>query len=387
MTTRDQIETRLLGAVAFEPSEDGLRWLDQRVAQIAARPVALPRRGFVIPRLVLRPVLVLAAFVLIAGAVAGGVGLLDQIFQSSAMPGWQTAWDRAERLDLTQTDAGVTITLERAYADLNHVLVGFTVEGLQAAPLSDHGEPAPIEWRAELRDPTGRTADQWATSGTGTSISDPNLSAVGNFWEGAVTPVAGTWVLTFTSVGFNAGGFVSGECYVGNTDPACENPPPRAMVDGTWRFEFALPAPVGTVLSPNVSQTVGDATLTLTELRITPTMITARIALRVAGGTVADWGPAIGWGPWVHSMSIRRDGTEYDRGNITSHVTVLGQDPDAQGPEGDVNEFMTNAGVDEATGTWEIEISEITYRASIYDPIEQEGIHLSGPWTLTVTVP
>ena len=383
MTTTDEIETRLVRALSFEPSADGLRWLDQRIAQVAARPAVIARRGASPLRRILRPLALVAALLLLAGAVAGGVGLLDQIFESSGMPGWRIAWDRAERLDIKQTDAGVTITLERAYADLNHVLVGFTVEDLPAAPLSGHGEPYPIEWRAELRDPTGRTAEQWATSGTGTTVADANLSAVGNFWEGAVTPVAGTWVLTFSSVGYNAGGFVSGECYVGNTDPACENPPPHAMVDGSWRFEFALPAPAGTVLSPNVSDTQGQATLTLTELRISPTMITARIGLRVAGSTVADWGPAIGWGPWVHNMSIRRDDTAYDS-NSSTHVT---QDPDAQGPYGDVNEFMTIAGADVATGSWEIEISELTYRSSIYDPIEQEGIHLSGPWALTVTVP
>lgn len=383
MTMHDPMEARLLRAVEVAPSEDGLRRLDQRVARAMAQPAMISSRGLGTRRVVLRPLLILAAFVLLTGAVAGGMGLLDQLFESSGMPGWRVAWDRAERLDLAQTDAGITITLERAYADLNQVLVGFTVEGLEAAPVSGHGEPYPIEWTADLRDPAGRLAQEWATSGTGTAITDANLSAVGNFWEGAVTPVAGTWVLTFTSVGFNAGGFVSGECTVGATDPACINPPPNAMVDGSWRFEFALPAPAGTVVSPNVSVTQGQATLTLTELRISPTMIAARIALRVAGGTVADWGPAIGWGPWVHNMSIRRDGTEY-AGNSMTHVT---QDPDAQGPYGDVNEFITIAGADVATGTWEFEFSGLRYRASIYDPIEQEGIQLSGPWTLTVTVP
>ena len=384
MTTTDTIETRLLQALSVEPSADGLRWLDQRIAQVAARPVAIPRRGLSTLRLFLRPLALLAAFILLTGAVAGGLGLLDQLFESSGMPGWRVAWDRAERLDLAQTDTGITITLERAYADLNQVLVGFTVEGLEAAPVSGHGEPYPIEWTADLRDPAGRLAQEWAASGTGTAITDPNLSAVGNFWEGAVTPVAGTWVLTFTSVGFNAGGFVSGECTVGATDPACVSPPPSAMVDGTWRFEFELPAPAGTVVTPNVSVTQGQGTLTLTQLRITPTMITAGIALRVAGGTVADWGPAIGLGPWApQTISIRRDGTEYAT-NSSTHVT---QDPDAQGPYGDVNEFMTIAGADVATGTWEFEFSELRYRASIYDPIEQEGIHLVGPWTLTVAVP
>ncbi|MEX1156559.1 MAG: DUF4179 domain-containing protein, partial [Chloroflexota bacterium] len=246
----DEIEARLIQAFELSPSEDGLRRLDQRVARAMTQPMAIPFRGLRTPRLFLRPLLLLAAFVLLTGAVVGGARLLDQIFESSGMPGWRIAWDRAEKLDLTATDAGVTITLVRAYADLNHVLVGFTVEGLPAAPVTGHGEAYPIEWKAELRDPAGRTADQWATSRTGTGITDPNLSAVGHFWEGAVTPVAGTWVLTFTSIGFNDGGFVSGECTVGATDPACVSPPPHAMVDGTWRFEFALPAPAGTVLSP-----------------------------------------------------------------------------------------------------------------------------------------
>jgi hypothetical protein len=369
MTTSNEIETRLLRAVAFEPSEDGLRWLDQRVSQTVARPVALPRRGFSFPRLILRPVLVIAAFLLLAGAVAGGMGLLDQLFQSSA-PGWRTAWDRAERLDLKQTDAGVTIALERAYADLNQVLVGFTVEGLEAAPVTGHGEPYPIEWRAELRDPTGRTADQWSTTGTGTAITDPSLSAVGNFWEGAVTPVAGTWVLTFTAVGYNSGGFVSGECYVGNTDPACENPPPNAMVDGTWRFEFALPAPAGTVVSPNVSATQGQATLTLTELRITPTMISARIAMYVGDRPVAYWSfiPS--------SDDVRHGGTSY---GLWTGSHILDEAPFEEGPE---MELSTIAGSDDAAGTWEIVIPELHYGMN-----NSEEIHLVGPWTLTVTIP
>lgn len=373
MTTRDEIETRLLRAVAIEPSEDGLSWLDQRVAQLAARPVALPRQGFFIPRFVLRPVLVLAAFLLLAGAVAGGMGLLDQLFQSSA-PGWRAAWDRAERLDLKQTDAGVTITLERAYADLNQVLVGFTVAGLEPTPLTDHGDAAPLEWRADLRDPAGRLAQEWAPSGGGSAIADANLSAVGNFWEGAVTPVAGTWVLTFTSVGFNAGGFVSGECTVGNTDSACLNPPANAMVDGIWRFEFALPAPTGTVVTPNVSVTQGQATLTLTEFRITPTMIAGTIVLRVADSTVAQWGP----GPI--NVSVRHGGTSY----LINNVSALSPEEALEGlPGGDDDEFRVLTGSDEAAGTWEIEIPELWYQTTMRDP----EVRLTGPWTLTVTVP
>ena len=373
MTMHSEIEARLLRAFELTPSEAGLRWLDGRVARAMAQPTAVPSRRLRARPLVLRVVLLLVAFLLLAGAVVGGMRLLDQIFESSGMPGWRMAWDRAERLDLAQTDAGVTITLVRAYADLNQVLVGFTVEGLQAAPLSGHGEPAAIEWSARLRDPAGRTEEEWRPSMLGRVVDEPGLTAVALTWEGAVAPQAGTWELIFTSVGYHAGGMVSGECYVGSTDPTCANPPPRAMVDGTWRFAFELPKPAGTVLSPNVASTHGAATLTLTELRVSPTMITSLIAMRVSGGSVADWHP---------NISIRRDGTSYDS-RSGYHVT---QDLAAQGPEGDVWEFYTIAGADDATGTWEIEISELTYRSTTDTP-DEEQIHLSGPWTLTVIVP
>ncbi len=366
MTTRDEIETRLLQAVAFQPSEDGLRWLEQRVAQVVARPVAVPRRGFVFPRLVLRPVLVLAAFLLLAGAVAGGMGLLDQLFLSSGMPGWQTAWDRAERLSLKQTDAGVTITLERAYADLNQALIGFTVEGLEASAPAD-GLRAPLNWIAELRDPNGRSSNDWATSATGMGQDETHLSAVVQTWEGPVSPVAGPWELTFTSVGYGSGGFVPGECDAGNTDPECMNPPANAMVEGTWRFAFELPKPVGTVLATDASNTVGQVTLHLTELRVTPSRITAKVGVAVDGRQVAYWNQPL--------PSLRHGTASYvvnaDRSILDPET---GQAPDL--------EFQTTAGADEVSGTWELVIPELTYGMS-----NEEKIHLVGPWTLTVTVP
>lgn len=185
-----------------------------------------------------------------------------------------------------------------------------------------------------------------------------------------MAPVAGTWELTFSSVGYNSGGFVPGECTVGATEPACVNPPSNAMINGTWQFEFELPQPTGTVVAPEVSDTVESATVTLTELRITPTTITTRIALRVAGSEVSDW----------HSMSlvVRHEDTSYIP-NSAFHVT---QNLADQGPKGDENDFVTNAGSDEPAGTWVIEIPDIEYSIG-----GGSRLQLAGPWTLTVDVP
>jgi hypothetical protein len=367
MTTRNEIETRLRQAFEVSPPEDGLRWLDQRVAQVAAGQTAISRRGVPNLRIFLRPLALVAAFVLLTGAVVAAMGLLERMVEESSIPGWRVAWDRGEILGIQQTDAGLTITLERAYADLNQVLVGFTVEGLGDASISDQGERAAIEWIAELRDPTGRTSDQWATSTLAMGLEETMLSAVVQTWLGTPAPVAGTWELTFTSVGYNSGTWSSGECTVGATDPACVNPPANAMVEGTWRFEFELPEPTGTVLSLDVSDTAGDATLHLTELRVTPSMIRYRIALDVGGNPVAWWGwpnPSVSNGSAAY---ITNSATHILTGDLT---------------QGSGLEYSTSAGADAATGTWEIVIPELTYGLT-----NDEVIHVSGPWTLTVTVP
>jgi hypothetical protein len=177
-------------------------------------------------------------------------------------------------------------------------------------------------------------------------------------------------VLSFTSVGYFGGGLVSGECTAGATDPECVSPPPSAMVDGSWRFEFELPKPSGSVFSTAALASTDVATVKLTELRISATAITARIALAVPGSTVLDWN----WLP----ASITHNDVSYAF-NSATHVT---QDPATQGPDGDVNDFMSSAGADDPSGTWQIVIPRLTYRVG---PDEESTI--SGPWTLTVTVP
>jgi hypothetical protein len=337
-------------------------------AEIVAEPPSLRRRGVFSRRTLLRPLALAAAFLLLTGTVVATMGLLDRTVETSGVPAWRTAWERAEILNLRQTDAGVTIALERAYVDLNQVMVGFTVEGLPSVPTSGAREPSPIEWTAQLRDPAGRPAEEWATGFLARSVEETGLSAVLQTWDGTPAPVAGTWRLTVTAVGHGGGGMQPGECSVGATEPACVNPPASAMVEGSWRFEFALPKPAGTLASSAVSDTVGPATLTLTELRVTPTMVSGRLVLGVAGSTVAYWAPLEG--------SVRHDGE--------AHVMSLGSalDPSEGAVPGDDNTFGTLAGSDAPAGTWEVEIAGIRYSSG--DGAEKE---LHGPWKLTVVVP
>ena len=365
MNMREDVATRLLQAVAIDPSEDQLRRLDERVVRAMALPARATggsRREFF-----LRPLMLALLLLLIAGAVGATIGLLDRMIEQSNA-GWRTAWDRAEVVGMRETDAGVTVTLERAYADLNQVLVGFTVEGLGG---SSSVAEAPVEWRAVITDPSGRAAEDWATSATGRQQAETGLSAFIQTWEGGAAQVGGTWVLTFSSIGQPGDGMVPGQCTVGATDPECVNPPPSGMVEGTWTFAFELPAPAGTVMAPSVAETVDAATVTVTELVISPTMVRAALALRVDGVDVSDW-------QWLNG-TVRHGEVTYAF-NASDHLTLGIDDQEAAG---DVNQFMAPEGADDASGTWTFEIPELRYSLGDGTP----EVRLAGPWTLTVTLP
>ena len=374
MTTYDDVEIRLRQALEVSPPEDGGRALDDRVARAMSQTIAA--RGWQMrgPRSLTRPLALAAALALVAGTVGATLTLLERI-TSESTPGVQAAWDDAEVLALRESHAGVTVVLERAYADLNQVAVFFTVEGLETVT-SDAGELAPLEWIAELRDPAGRSAEEWAGVRTGIEANEIGLSANVHTFEGAVVPMAGTWELTFTSIGYNSGHFIPGECDEGSTDAACTSPAPSAMTEGAWQFVFDLPEPAGSVVTADLTATEGDVTLTVSELRISPTMIAASMSLRVDDQTVTSWGTANNT-----LVSIEGPSGTYTA-NTSYHLT---QDPADQGPNGDANLFLSIEGSDEAAGSWKVTIPQLWYATGNGGP--DTGTIVSEPMVITVEVP
>jgi hypothetical protein len=355
MTMHDEIETRIRRALAVTPSAEDLRYLDERVGRAMAQPSAI-RRGFLPQRRVfVRPLALVAAFIILAGTAAAAIGLLERTAIST--PGFRAAWDRAQVLGIVQTDAGYTLTLERAYADLNQVAVFVSLEGL-ALPRSTDGVQTDhlSVWEATLRDPTGRMP----VLTSGTDAADGGLgAALRSFQFDGPAAEAGTYELTIKSFGYGADG------------PTCVKPCVNDRIEGTWQFAFDLPKPTGTVVSTDATATVGQATLSVTELRISPTMVSARIAMHVDGKPVASWS-------FIPSDDdLRHDGVTYGFWT-TRHILDVA--PFEEGPE---MELYTSAGVDKPTGTWEIVIPELDYQMDGVD----EPVHLAGPWTLTVTVP
>ena len=357
MTTREDVEVRLVQAVSVDPSEDGLRWLDRRVAQRMAQGVpeaAGIRRVARSLRIFLRPLAVVAAFVILTGAVVGAMSLVQRL--SEQMPGWRVAYDRGEVIGVAETDAGYTITLERAYTDLSQVVAFFSIEragGLEAPRSSDGFLINHFSLNAvDVRGPDGGHA----IARTGMTDLEPNLAAAAEAFQFDGPPVAGTYQLSISEIGF------------GDSGPACVSPCMDDEITGTWQFAFDLSAPAGTTVAVDAVDTVGQATLHLTELQVSPTMIRARIGLEIDGSPVSAWGGL--------RETIRHGGAEYvvDTG-IPQYV---GDPPAGIGQ----TLFFTTAGSDDVSGMWEIEIPELAYQLG-----SGEMISLTGPWTLTVTLP
>lgn len=141
---RADVDARMSAAVATELS--------------GTSPVRRPRWGRWQPlrrRASLVAATGLALFVL-AGAVAASAGFFDQLLQQT--PAWRVAWDRATRIGISQTVGDYRLTVERAYADADHVLIGVSVATLNGAPIA-------VPHDAQLRGPTGTSRAEWAGAG------------------------------------------------------------------------------------------------------------------------------------------------------------------------------------------------------------------------------
>lgn len=354
MSTTEEIETRLRQAMTVTPSEDALQWLDQRVGQAIARPVtempAIHRLGLPGKRMVLRPLALVAAFVVFAGTVVGAMGLIERTIQSS--PSWRIAWDRAEIVGISQTDAGYTLTLERAYADVNQVMVFVSVEGLNAPASGDFGRTG-IAWAANLRGPSGQIP-RWST---GMGAIETDLSAIVQAW-GPAEAVGGAYELTITCL--EVGGLTD--------NVLCVEP------TGMWRFRFSLPKPSGTVVPTDVSDTQRGGTVSLSELRVSPTMINGTIALTLPGTAITSWWPGTG-------SKLRHGDTSYDIGDGGMPVTPGPQTSGLKYPI----QLEIQGGLDDASGAWTIEIPEVRYVTGVGDP--ETAVTVKGPWKLVLDVP
>jgi len=117
-----------------EPSRE---WWNDAISRLGEQKRRSRWFGFM-PKTRLAWALLPIILLLIGGTVYGASSIVRELFQKYAT-GVEEA-GLAQELDLSQTIDGVTVKLERAYADSNIVLVGFTVSGTEARYYADAGE-------------------------------------------------------------------------------------------------------------------------------------------------------------------------------------------------------------------------------------------------------
>ena len=306
----EAIETQLRQAVEVSPSDDGLRWLDQRVAEIIARPRPTAGR---MPRLrtFLRPL-----------AVIAGVRGPDRDRRRGDGP---PRTDRGYEPWLADGvgpggGPGATTDEGRNDADTRASVCGQQPGDGLPVGRGPRARRIPPEQGAR----TSLGAPGFAVRTTASlpgaqpqAAIETDVAAIVQAW-GPPEAVAGTYELTIDCLEIDA------------SDRRHSPVESRCPIPGGSR-STCRPRP-GAVMRDAGAATVEGATLTLTELRVTPAMVAYRIALRVAGHAIDDW--------TTMDKTVRR-GDDAFTTNDGYHVT---QDPADQGPNGDENEFSTGAG-------------------------------------------
>lgn len=323
MNDNSSLEHRLASAFAVAPA-DGFASADRRIAAVTAHldVSRRPRRW----RQLRVGLALAAAFIVLAGAAAGAMRLLDRV--ATGTPGIAVAWDQGVEIGQRQVHGDYAVTLARGYADINQVVLGVSVERVGEGGRLDAG------FVTELTDPAGAIL---APGGA------PTLGA--NDATGLAE------MLTFAPTTSSDGDYTLRAGIAGEGDEP----------DMAWTFRFKLPAPAGAVVRVAQTKATDNGSVDLGEVRLSPTMITASIHLEPSDGEASGWS-AIGY---------------FKHGDQTIDIDWGVR----RGPSDLDQTAGTYAGTGDPAGAWTLVITELVGRRP-----DGTQVRLEGPWEFTFSV-
>ena len=238
---RDYFRTEMK---TIEPPSD---WWDRTISQVIGQNRRTRWFGFMPARfaLVFVPLLILFT----AGVVYAAGSVIDEIFQKYTGNVGKAGF--AQEMDLSQTINGVTVRLERAYADNNVVLLGYTISG--PADYFTHGDKL-------------TTVDGQILPGQGAMGFKPGATEVFDNWA----PSEHAAVLdTFDDSSLTG---VFSELNLNLTVPVQDwtNPGPDAPVVGVFTFNFSVPVHPGKIVDVNQTVQAAGIPITLQRVEISP---------------------------------------------------------------------------------------------------------------------
>lgn len=231
----------------------------------ATMPQRAPRGSFwrSLPRWPRTAVVGLLAVFTLVGATYVVFPLLQQLWAADRGLARVASAGLARDLDVAQTIGGVTVRLQRGYADANRVAVGYTVE----FPKSVAAEGTPMVGVATLTDANGRRYHGLESMFAGAS---PVGAQVLNFEtpDGLTAAHDNTFTLSIAKV------FAGG--------PSAS---PKESFSGPWVFTFTLASAAGRVVEPSLTVTSGDLRLTFTRSVVAPSATRLDYRITRTGGS------------------------------------------------------------------------------------------------------
>jgi len=359
-TTADNLESNLARGYGVDLPRRLEGLIDRRVsAALEAAPSAAQARRMPVLRRRRRLALIplLAAVFVVTAATAGGF-----LHFYEAEGGF--AWQRAEQIGQTQVSDGFRITLQRAYADANEMMIALSI-------VDEQNRGSGIEvLDSSVTDSSG---DRWQVLKGVFSQGDPTASASMTWFEptpGAATAGRRSFTLTVATIvvrgqpALPASGAVCPESSSAPTGDTPCNSFQEVAVDASFSFDLTVAG--GSEATPDASATSSDG-MTVSVKRIVTSPSAVRLDI-VATGLPAEAAA------WIPDVTLRHNGQ-----NLGAEVRSGSRDE-----SGASVTVWTTTGVDDASGVWTV---DLTTEANKLILEGQPPIPAPGPWTLEFSLP
>ncbi|RLC69329.1 MAG: hypothetical protein DRI52_09120 [Chloroflexi bacterium] len=302
--------------------------------------------------------------------------VMSRLFQQEAGLRHVEQANMVQELNLSQTVDGVTVTLERAYADANRIVIGFTIKS-----------------------PPGQRYDAYhltLTDAAGTVFpSTVGYGAAGqsDIFNVSLPPGEGAYILSFDAAAvtgvpeeldlrlvMEVGELVlpSDACEASPTSDSPPAEPPDSMVVmleplptptivGTLTFDFSVPFIPGRVAEVNQTVEAAGVAVCLERVVVTPSETRAYLRFDSPGGVETRWTP-------IALLKAPGDGDEESEG----YPAYSGNDD----PPGYQYGFL--APLYERQGEWTLTVTELV-GTELVPPYSD--VQLAGPWVFRFRIP
>jgi hypothetical protein len=354
----DDLESLLARAYAAEIPADLAVTIEQRTAALAKwHPRPAPRWRLVrpswlrIPAVWLRvpPIWRRLAMVPVVAAVLLSAGMLMTSTSASGGPaGFYESeggymWQHAQTLGLSETVDGYQITLERAYADGNQMMLGITVADPQARWSVIH------LWRVSVADSSGGEWFGFTSAGGPVNVTTSCNILWFEYTAGLAPPGRREFSVTVSSIS------------------VAPSPPAdflQVAMDVTFSFDLTVGG--GSQATPNASSESNGVTITVERIISAPSAVRLELRVSHAPPSGSDWLPNVFVSHAGQKLEAGREGT-----SMGSTLTT----------------FYTGVGVDDPTGDWVVTASELIGSAPTEGIPWSHEVRFQGDWTISFSLP